>query len=191
MRPFPRINTLFAPSVALLASITLLSQSLLANDWPQWRGADRSDRSPETGLLKSWPEGGPKRVWLTQNAGIGYSGFAVAKRRVYTLSARGQQEFLIALSAKDGKEVWSSKNFGKGAVTYADGMLYCVDESSGAVALVEASPKGWNEHSRFKLEPQTTLRKPEGLIWTHPVISNGRLYLRDQDLIYCFDVKGK
>ena len=95
------------------------------------------------------------------------------------------QEFLT------GKEVWSSKNFGKGAVTYADGMLYCVDESSGAVALVEASPKGWNEHSRFKLEPQTTLRKPEGLIWTHPVISNGRLYLRDQDLIYCFDVKGK
>ena len=41
------------------------------------------------------------------------------------------------------------------------------------------------------LDPQTQLRKPKGRIWTHPVIINGRLYLRDQDLIYCYDVKSK
>jgi hypothetical protein len=68
-------------------------------------------------------------------------------------------------------------------------MLYCLDEGSGAVALVEASPKGWSEQSRFKLDPQTTIRSPQGRIWTHPVIANGKLYLRDQDLISCYDVK--
>jgi outer membrane protein assembly factor BamB len=88
-----------------------------------------------------------------------------------------------------GEEVWANKSLGKGAIAYADGMFYCLDEGSGAVALVEASPKGWNEKGRFKLEPQTTQRSPSGRIWTHPVISNGKLYLRDQELIFCFNVK--
>ena len=43
----------------------------------------------------------------------------------------------------------------------------------------------------FKLDPQTTIRNPKGAIWTHPVVANGKLYLRDQDIIYCFDVKAK
>ncbi len=90
---------------------------------------------------------------------------------------------------KTGEEVWNHRGFGKGAVAYADGMLYCIDEGSGQVALVEASPKGWQEHGRFKLDPQTKIRSPQGRIWTHPVISNGKLYLRDQDLIFCYDIK--
>jgi len=68
-------------------------------------------------------------------------------------------------------------------------MLYCLDEGTGNVVLVEASPKGWTEHGRFRLEPQSTIRSPSGRIWTHPVISNGKVYLRDQELIYCYDVK--
>lgn len=92
---------------------------------------------------------------------------------------------------KTGKEVWSSKNLGKGAVHFADGMLYCLDEKSGEVALVEAVPTGWNEKSRFKLSPQSELRNPQGGIWPHPVVVNGRLYLRDQQYLFCFDVKGK
>ena len=63
------------------------------------------------------------------------------------------------------------------------------EESSGNVVLIEASPKGWNEKGRFKLDPQTSIRSPDGHVWTHPVIVNGKLYLRDQDLIYCYAVK--
>jgi outer membrane protein assembly factor BamB len=90
---------------------------------------------------------------------------------------------------KSGREVWSSKDFGKGAVGYADGMFYCLEESSGTVVLAEASPVAWKQKGRFKLDPQTKIRSPQGRIWTHPVICNGKLYLRDQDLIYCYDVK--
>jgi outer membrane protein assembly factor BamB len=90
-----------------------------------------------------------------------------------------------------GSEVWTSKPLGKGAIHYADGMLYCLDERSGEVVLVEASPKGWNEKGRFKLAPLSAQRNPQGGIWPHPVVVNGRLYLRDQELLYCFDVKGK
>lgn len=92
---------------------------------------------------------------------------------------------------KTGKEVWANKSLGKGAVHYADGMLYCLDEGSGEVALVEASPAGWNEKGRFRLSPQSEKRNPQGRIWPHPVVVNGRLYLRDQELLYCYDVRGK
>jgi outer membrane protein assembly factor BamB len=91
---------------------------------------------------------------------------------------------------KTGAEVWSEKKaVQKGAISYADGMFYFLEEGSGNVVLIEASPKGYSEKSRFKLDPQTTIRSPQGRIWTHPVISNGRLYLRDQDLVYSYAVK--
>jgi len=92
---------------------------------------------------------------------------------------------------KTGKEVWSSRNLGKGAVTGAGNRLYCLEERSGTVALVEASPGGWKEHGRFKLTAQSKQRSSEGAIWTHPVIANGKLYLRDQELLSCYDISTK
>jgi outer membrane protein assembly factor BamB len=406
--------------VAALAVVSQGNVSAANFDWPQWRGPDRADVSKETGLLKKWPTEGPKRVWLFENAGNGYSGPAIANGKYFTIGTRdnnecvlaldantgkelwvakigakldndwgsgprgtptvdgdhvyalsgkgdlgcisvadgkvvwtasmnalggktpdwgytesvlvdgdkvictpggskgalaafnkadgkviwrstdftddaqyasiipadinGQRQYiqlsmrhLVGISAKDGKQLWSSdwpgrtaviptpiyrdshvyfssgygvgcklvkieagnkattvyenkvmKNhhggvilvgdhlygysdgsgwmcqdfksgdevwaernkLGKGAIACADGMLYCLDEGSGTVVLSEASPKGWSEHGRFKLDPQTKIRSSRGRIWTHPVISNGKLYLRDQDLIYCYDVKG-
>jgi outer membrane protein assembly factor BamB len=91
---------------------------------------------------------------------------------------------------ESGALVWNEKaKLGKGAIAYADGSLYLLDEATGTVALIEASPAGYKELSRFKLDPQTTIRSPQGRIWTHPVISNGKLYLRDQDLIFAYAVK--
>ncbi|MDX1966821.1 MAG: PQQ-binding-like beta-propeller repeat protein [Planctomycetaceae bacterium] len=392
-----------------------------AGDWPQWRGPDRTDVSTETGLLTSWPEGGPRQVWINKDVGLGYSGVAVVNGVLYTMGAREDQEYLIAVNVADGTEkwsvkmgdrlkngwgdgprgtptvaedlvyglsgngvlvcsqvttgnivwqqimsdfggkkpnwgycesvlvdgdkvvctpggnkgavlaldrrtgepVWQSKDFtdgaqyasivpiefegqpqylqltqktlvglnpadgsvlwksewpgqtaviptpiykdgyvyitsgygvgcklvklikgadptdvyfnknmknhhggviligdklyghsdgggwtcqdfltgevvwnekgalGKGCLTAADGKLYCLDEKSGAVALVEASPSGWKEQSRFVLEPQTEQRNPQGRIWTHPVIANGKLYLRDQELLLCYDILGR
>ncbi|MHA3774334.1 PQQ-binding-like beta-propeller repeat protein [Verrucomicrobiota bacterium sgz303538] len=96
----------------------------------------------------------------------------------------------LCMDFKTGNQVWAERNaLGKGAVSAADGMLYCLDEGKGTVVLAEAAPTGWKEHGRFTLEPQSKTRSPQGRIWTHPVISNGKLYLRDQEYIYCFDVK--
>jgi outer membrane protein assembly factor BamB len=406
-------------STALLVQFAVLGARAASGDWPQWRGPDRTDVSKETGLLKSWPEGGPKRVWLFEKGGLGYSGPAIAGGKLYTMGIREDSEQLIAVDAQTGRELWSvkigevlkngwgdgprgtptvdgdrvytmsgrgnvvcanaadgkilwqkamrdfggripgwgytesvlvdgnkivctpggdkgtivaldrktgellwqSKDFtdpahysstivavhggqrqyiqltekhvagvaaedgkllwssdwpgrtaviptpifhdgqvyvtagygvgcklvklgakneaaevyfnkemvnhhggvvlvdghlyghsdqggwvcqnfktgakvwaekdalGKGAVTCADGMLYCLAEKDGTVALVEASPKGWKERGRFKLEAQSAQRNPKGRIWTHPVVTGGRLYLRDQEFISCYDVK--
>jgi outer membrane protein assembly factor BamB len=408
--------TLWAASCVCLLPIVSF-----AGDWPQWRGPDRTDVSKETGLLKRWPEGGPKQLWVFKEAGLGYAGPAIVGNTLFTMGSRGEKEMVIAvdisatpkelwaaeigstldnnwgdgprgtptvdgdlifamggqgalvcvrkkdgevvwrttmqelggkqpnwgftesvlvdgdkvlctpggskgaiaaLDKKSGKVLWQSKEFtdaaqysslivtehgggrqyiqltmqhvagvdaedgdllwqadfpgrtaviptpiyhhghvyvtagygvgcklvklgsggkaetvyenkvmknhhggvvlvgdhlyghsdgggwvcqkfsdgtevwserrklGKGAVSSADGMLYCLDEESGMVVLVAASPKGWEESGRFKLEPQTTQRSARGKIWTHPVIANGKLYLRDQELLFCYDIKG-
>jgi outer membrane protein assembly factor BamB len=410
---------------SLFVGSSLIALTGLSADWPQWRGPNRDDRSPDKGLLKAWPDGGPKRVWLNTNAGLGYAGYSIVGDRLFTLGLRdghehvlalntadgkelwatpagtrypndwgdgprmtptvdgghvyaiGGQGLLVCLNAQDGKlvwqkslvadlggkleywgysesplivgdvlvctpggtdgtmaglnkktgevlwrtkeltdptqysspifvehdgrkqavqlvmkrffgvnvadgkvawsvdfpgktaviptpvfhdgivyvtsgygvgsmavkleaggktspvfdetagpskamknhhggvvlvgdhiygysdgngwvcqefrtgkEVWASKSFGKGAVHYADGMLYCLDEKTGEVALVEASPKGWKQTGRFKLDPLSEKRNRQGGIWPHPVVINGHLYLRDQENLFCFDVKG-
>lgn len=89
-----------------------------------------------------------------------------------------------------GEMKWRERGtFGKGAVGYADGKLYCVSELDGEVVLVDASPEGWTERGRFTLSPQSENRKPKGGIWVHPVVVDGKLFLRDQEILYCFDVK--
>ena len=413
----------FRPRIAALVLWCCFSLSgvvgLRGDDWPQWRGVDRTGVSKETGLLKQWPNGGPKRLWMFREAGLGYSGFAVVGGMLFTMGARDGIESLLALDADSGSLLWSadlgpqlrnqwgdgprgtpavdcdrvfalsgggvlvcvdtsegkilwkktmqdlggkqpgwgyaesvlvdggrvlctpggskgaiaaldkltgdvlwqSKNYteaaqyasivpadcagkhqyiqvglgnvvgvaadsgevlwqakwtgkvaviptpiyadgmvyvtsgysagcqllkidtggtstslyqnavmknhhggvvlcggniygysdgagwmcqemktgkvlwteraklGKGALTCADGMLYCQDEASGNLVLVEASPLRWEERGRFRLAPQSAQRSPQGKIWTHPVVSSGRLYLRDQEVVFCYDVR--
>ncbi|MEQ8210954.1 MAG: PQQ-like beta-propeller repeat protein [Lacipirellulaceae bacterium] len=88
-----------------------------------------------------------------------------------------------------GKSVWREREaLGKGSIAYADNRLYCFSKDEGIAVLADASPEGWKEHGRFTLSPLSEIRKDKGRIWTQPVVSNGRLYLRDQDLLYSFDV---
>ena len=80
-----------------------------ADDWPQYRGPDRTDVSKEKGLLQDWPKAGPKLLWTCKDAGIGHSGPAIVGNRLYTLGARGSDEYVIVLDVNSGKEVWSQK----------------------------------------------------------------------------------
>ncbi|MCI0681168.1 MAG: PQQ-like beta-propeller repeat protein [Gemmataceae bacterium] len=90
---------------------------------------------------------------------------------------------------EDGGNAWEEKaKLRDGSVVYADGRLYCYTENDGTVALAEASPVGWRETGRFKIPQQSTRRQPLGRIWTPPVVAGGKLFLRDQELLFCFDV---
>ena len=125
-------------------------------------------------------------VWNNTNLINHHGGVIRVGDHLYGYSDKGGW---TCLDWKTGEVKWADKSLGKGAAHCAEGMLYLVDERDGSVVLVEASPAGWKEHGRFKLDPQTTQRKPDGRIWTHPVVSGGKLYLRDQELLFCFDVR--
>ncbi len=396
-----------------------LCNATSGTDWPGWRGSERNDVSKETGLLQSWPEGGPEKIWMSKLGGLGYSGFSITNGILYTMGAFGDEERLLAFDANSGKKVWElktgdllknnwgdgprmtpsvsnglvyslggrgnlicanakdgkkewsvhlvedlggkvpgwgytesvlidqgrvictpggekgalaaldaktgkvlwrskaftdgaqysspivienqskrqyvqlvmknlvgieatsgkllwksswpgkvaviptpvysdnhvyvssgygvgcklvelagsspvdvyenkvmknhhggviklgdylygysdgygwvcqnfkngelkwneKKSLGKGAIAYADNRFYCLGEGDGRVILIEATPEGWKAKGEFTITPQTEQRNPKGKVWTHPVISNGKLYLRDQELIFCYDIK--
>ena len=89
---------------------------------------------------------------------------------------------------KSGEAQWQEKEkLGKGSLLYADGRLYCREEAEkGVVALIEATTSGYVEKGRFT-PPDRSGKKS----WPHPVIVGGKLYLRDQDVLLCYDVKAK
>jgi len=80
----------------LLLSILLTATTCFAEDWPQFRGPNRDGKSAETGLLKKWPESGPKRLWSVDGLGIGFSSAAIADGFVYTTGMLAGEGFLFA-----------------------------------------------------------------------------------------------
>jgi len=91
---------------------------------------------------------------------------------------------LTCMEFATGKKMWANRSVGKGALTYADGMLYLMGEDH-VVGLAEASPTAYNEKGRFAI---TDLGKPS---WAHPVVAGGKLYIRNQNTLTCYDVKAK
>jgi outer membrane protein assembly factor BamB len=77
------------------------------DEWPQWRGPDRTGQSRAVGLLKEWPEGGPTVAWQVDTVGVGYSSMAVKDGRLITLGDLDGVEHIIALSVKDGSTLWA------------------------------------------------------------------------------------
>ena len=92
---------------------------------------------------------------------------------------------LVCLDVKTGRVKWQNRSVGKGSLTYADGHLY-VRSENGPLALVAADPTKYQEHGRFD-QPD----RSGSPAWAHPVVAQGKLFLRDQDRVLAFDVKNR
>ena len=105
MNSKPRIHT-----AVVVIGLTLIAAAVThAADWPQWRGAARDGRSSDTGLLTSWPEGGPPLAWRASGFGGGFSSVAVAGERIYTMGDLQDAQYVIAAKRSDGKQLWKTK----------------------------------------------------------------------------------
>lgn len=121
-----------------------------------------------------------------------HGGVVLIDGYIYGFSGRG----LICQDFKTGAVKWQESGKGtpaNGSLTSAAGHLFCYDERTGNLHIVVASPDGYKETGKIKLPKQTSIRSTSatnrGGIWTHPVVANGKLFLRDQDLLFAFDVK--
>ncbi|MGH9785833.1 MAG: PQQ-binding-like beta-propeller repeat protein, partial [Terriglobia bacterium] len=117
MGKFRSVVLIFALATATQAVGQSLSVATSANDWPQWRGPDRTGLSKETGLLKQWPASGPPRVWMISNLGAGFGSIAIQGDRIFVQSLIGNQSTLASLNRADGRLVWS-KALGSGGDNY-------------------------------------------------------------------------
>ena len=90
---------------------------------------------------------------------------------------------LICMDFLTGKIQWQNRSVGKGSLIAADGLLYVFSENH-EVALVDISPGEYTERGRFKIPSHGRSS------WAHPIIADGRLYLRDQESLTAYDVRG-
>src|SRR5215475_12542610 len=128
-----RLSVITGALCLCFAAVSIAKSGLASSssDWPQWRGPERNGVSPETGLLKQWPAPGPKLVWQVNDIGDGYSTPAVVGTRIYLMSNRGfDNEFVEALSTKDGTPVWTTR---VGKVGNGNDFLYAKARSTPTV----------------------------------------------------------
>jgi outer membrane protein assembly factor BamB len=123
----------------------------------------------------------PRSVWQSELMDNHHGGVILHDGYLYGSGTNSKGWF--CLDFVTGKLKWRTE--GKGSVTYADGMLYLLDEK-GTMKLVRATPDKFEKNGEFKLP-----KGGESMYWAHPVISQGRLYIRHSDKIFAYDISKK
>jgi outer membrane protein assembly factor BamB len=139
-----------------------------------------SDYGTGAGMVEIKADGKAQEVYFTKDMRNHHSSSILVGDHLYGFSS----SVLTAMRFDTGEIAWRDRSVGKGSLVYADGHLYALSEN-GVVGLIEATPKGYVEKGRFRIQ-QDSLPT-----WTHPIVVGGRLYLRDQDTIYAYDVREK
>jgi len=121
-----------------------------------------------------------KEVYFNQNMKNHHGGVVLVDGYLYGYS----DAILTCMEFATGIVAWRDRSVGKGSVTYADGRLYLQSENN-VFGLAEATSTGYREKGRFEI-PDKGLPS-----WAHPVISDGRLYVRNQDTLIAYDIKAK
>ena len=121
-----------------------------------------------------------EEIYFTRNMQNHHGGVVLVDGHLYGFN----NSILTCMEFETGKVLWRDRSVGKGSVAYADGHLYVFSEDN-VVGLVEASPAGYREKGRFTIADQGWPT------WAHPVVSGGRLYLRNQNVLASYDVRAK
>jgi outer membrane protein assembly factor BamB len=132
------------------------------------------------GLKAAGNEVRAQEIYFTRDMKNHHGGVVRVNGHIYGYN----DSILTCLEFNSGKMLWRDRSVGKGAVTYADGHLYILSENN-VVGLVEATPAAYREKGRFSIADQ-------GLpSWAHPVVSGGRLYIRNQGTLTSYDVRAR
>ncbi|MEN6574811.1 MAG: PQQ-binding-like beta-propeller repeat protein [Phycisphaerales bacterium] len=130
-----------------------------------------------------------EEVYATADMQNHHGGMILLDGCLYGASGGNEGGALVCLDFKTGKVLWDQRatvgRRAKGSLALADGRLYYRMED-GAVLLIEPNPQQYVERGRFEQPDRTRLPA-----WAHPVIANGKLYIRDQDVLFCYDIKVK
>lgn len=124
------------------------------------------------------PNGAASQAWTTKEMNCHHGGYIIHKGYIYGNNDNGW----VCLDLKTGQKKWQASLVGKGSLCWADDMLYLFGEKDGQCMLTTCSPEGVEIKSGVKVEG-------EQASWAHPVVIGGRLYLRYDTNLYCFDVK--
>ena len=137
-------------------------------------GAGLVSLSVQNGEVKA------NEVYFTREMQNHHGGVVLVNGYLYGFN----NSILTCLEFATGKMMWRDRSVGKGSVMFADGHLYLQSETN-IVGLAEASPAGYKEKGRFTIADKGIQS------WAHPVVSGGRLYVRNQDSLVAYDIKAR
>ncbi len=141
------------------------------------------------GLVRLAANGGgvtAEEVYFARTVPNTLGGQVLLDGRLYGTNPEGP----VSVDFLTGEVNWQAPG-GPGAVLYADGDFY-IHFESGEVALAEATPEAYREKGRFRPPgPPAHALGPSEMAWAHPVVANGRLYIRDLGTLWCYDVKAR
>jgi outer membrane protein assembly factor BamB len=130
------------------------------------------------GLRLAGEEVRAQEIYFTREMQNHHGGVVLVNGYLYGFN----NSILTSLEFASGKMMWRDRSVGKGSVAYADGNLYLLSENN-VVGLAEATPAGYREKGRFTIADQ-------GLpSWSHPVVSGGRLFIRNQGTLTAYDIR--
>jgi hypothetical protein len=119
-----------------------------------------------------------EEAWTTTDMVCHHGGYIIENGLIYGNNGGGW----ACLDLKTGNKKWSAQGVGKGSVIWAEGMLYLFSETKGQAGLATCSPDGLEMKGRVQVAGS-------GPSWAHPVVIGGRLYLRYDTNLYCYDVR--
>ena len=131
-------------------------------------------------LTRAGDEVEAEEIYFNSDMQNHHGGVVLVDGYIYGFS----KSILTCLNFETGERMWRHRSVGKGSLTYADGHLYLLGENH-VMGLAEATPDGYRETGRFRLEKQDL---PS---WAHPVVSGGRLYIRSQGRLSCYNIRSR
>jgi outer membrane protein assembly factor BamB len=131
-----------------------------------------------------------EEVWFSKSMENHHGGIILHDGALFGANGGNGGGYMACLDFKTGEVLWNERDSDKrrvtkGSVAFADGRIYYRTEE-GPIVLIEPSRKEYLERGRFTQPDRTD--KPA---WAHPVVANGKFYIRDQDTLFCYDVKAK
>ena len=183
------LRSLHSLTIALISTFTLLPQLRAEDgDWPTFRGSDRTAIASDKGLLKEWPESGPKLQWQASGMGRGYSSPAISNGKIITMgdglsTVQDADEYLICLNLEDGKEQWRSKlgpawtkhqqtswQSSRSTPTIDGDSVYALTADG---ILIKLSSEDGTEHWRKNLKEEFGGKKADGWGYSESVLIDG------------------
>ncbi len=124
-----------------------------------------------------------EEVWRSNQLDNHHGGGVLVNGYIYASSCMYNGSKWICLNWKTGEMKYAETGVGKGSLTYADGLLYMLSENR-AVGLVRPTPDSYDLISSFEIP-----KGGKGNSWAHPVVCDGRLYIRHGDFLYVYSVR--
>ena len=123
-----------------------------------------------------------EELYFTSSMQNHHGGMVVVDGALYGANGGNGGGMMAGIDFETGDVLWKERKGPKGAVAYADGRLYLRSEE-GPIVLMEPNKEEYIERGRFD-QPDRSNSKA----WAHPVVANGKLYIRDQGLLLCYDI---